>query len=520
MNIVITMAGHSRRFNEAGYAGPKALLSVGNKPMIEHVINMFDLDSCKYFIVVNNQQVEHLPGLEDYLLNLAPRVQVTVVDSHELGPVYSSLQIKGIEDDDEIILTYCDFIVEWNYPLFLRHIRGSDGAIVSFRGFHPASFGNTYYAYLRVDEQNHMLELREKLAFTDKREYEHASAGIYYYKHWSMFRSYAEAYLEKGTNELPEVYASLLYNDMVNDGLEVMVHEANKFICLGTPSDLEQYQFWWNYFINKRKSTNTEYDNTQKKIGLIPMAGEGSRFKNYGYRVAKPLITVQDMPMVVLAAKSLPYQSHWIFLARQDDIDRHPIKKTLRNIYPDCIIQGIKKTTSGQAATCLLAQENIDDNAELTIASCDYETVYDPSAWQKILDDPTIDGAIWTFRLKSLPVKNLNAFAYCRVGDDGNTITEVVEKQTISNTPSLDPLVVGTFWYRRGSDFKRGARTLIENNITVNGEYYIGTSINNLITKGLRFVIFDVEQWISFGNPFELKIMEYWHDYFERNKYI
>lgn len=517
MNIVITMAGHSRRFNEAGYAGPKGLLTVGNKPMIEHVINMFDLDSCKYFIVVNNQQVEHTPGLEDYLSNLAPRVQIIVVDSHELGPVYSSLQIEGIEDDDEVIVTYCDFIVEWNYPLFLRHIRGSDGAVVSFRGFHPASFGDTYYAYLRVDEQNHMLELREKISFTDKREDEHASAGIYYYKNWGMFRSYGEAYLEKGTNELPEVYASLLYNDMVDDGLEVTVHEANKFICLGTPSDLEQYQFWWSYFVNDRKSTNIENDKSIKKIGLIPMAGEGSRFKKYGYRVAKPLITVQDMPMVVLAAKSLPYQSNWIFLARQDDIDRHPIKKTLRDIYPECVVQGINKTTLGQAATCLLAQENIDDNAELTIASCDYETIYDPSAWKKILDDQTIDGAIWTVRLKSLPVKNANSFAYCRLGDDGNTIIEVVEKKTISNTPSLDPLVVGTFWYRRGSDFKRGAKNLIENNITVNGEFYIGTSINNLITKGLRFVIFDVEQWISFGDPFELKIMEYWHDYFERN---
>lgn len=517
MNIVITMAGHSRRFTEAGYAGPKGLLNVGNKPMIEHVINMFDLESCKYFIVVNNQQVKHTQGLEDYLSNLAPRVQITVVDSHELGPVYSSLQIEGIEDDDEVIVTYCDFIVEWNYPLFLRHIRGSDGAIVSFRGFHPASFGNTYYAYLRVDGQNNMLELREKLSFTDKREDEHASAGIYYYKNWGLFKSYGEAYLEKGTNELPEVYASLLYNDMVDNGLEVIVHEANKFICLGTPSDLEQYQFWWSYFKIDRKSTNIENDKNKKKIGLIPMAGEGSRFKNYGYRVPKPLITVQDMPMVVLAAKSLPYQSNWIFLARQDDIDRYPIKKTLRDIYPECVIQGIKKKTLGQAATCLLAQEKIDDNAELTIASCDYETVYDPSAWQKILNDPSIDGAIWTVRLKSLPVRDTNAFAYCRVGDDGNTITEVVEKKIISNTPSLDPLVVGTFWYRRGSDFKQGAKSLIENNITVNGEYYIGKSINNLITKGLRFVIFDVEKWISFGDPFELKIMEYWHDYFERN---
>ena len=218
--------------------------------------------------------------------------------------------------------------------------------------------------------------------------------------------------------------------------------------------------------------------------------------------------------MVIRAVNSIPEQTEWIFIARQEDLDRHPLESTLRKIYPTCIIEGTKNTTSGQAATCLLVEDKIDDNAELIIASCDYETMYDPGLWQDILNDESIDGAIWTVRLKSLPVKDPNAFAYCRLADDGVTVKEVIEKQTISDTPNLDPLVVGTFWYRRGLDFKRGATSLIENNVTVNGEHYVGTSINNLIKEGLRFVIFDVDQWISFGDPFELQVMEYWHDYF------
>jgi molybdopterin-guanine dinucleotide biosynthesis protein A len=58
VNIIIPMAGHSRRFIESGYQGPKALLPVGEQNMISHVVNMFDTTACKYHIVINSQQLE------------------------------------------------------------------------------------------------------------------------------------------------------------------------------------------------------------------------------------------------------------------------------------------------------------------------------------------------------------------------------------------------------------------------------------------------------------------------------
>jgi len=133
-----------------------------------------------------------------------------------------------------------------------------------------------------------------------------------------------------------------------------------------------------------------------------------------------------------------------------------------------------------------------------------------------LVNDPSIDGVIWTYRTRGLPLKNPQAFAYCEVAEDGFQITRIVEKSTISDTPHLDPLVVGTFWYRRAADFKAGANNLINNDIRINGEHYVGTSINHLIDKSLKFVIFDIEQWISFGDPFELQVAEYWDEYFLR----
>ena len=61
------MAGNSSRFYSAGYSEPKALLPVGGSKMIEHVINMFDPNICKYHIVVNSEQLVAYPNLKKIL---------------------------------------------------------------------------------------------------------------------------------------------------------------------------------------------------------------------------------------------------------------------------------------------------------------------------------------------------------------------------------------------------------------------------------------------------------------------
>lgn len=515
MQIIIPMAGHSRRFDMAGYKGPKALLKVGEKQMISHVVEMFSPDDVFHFIV-NKIQIHSNPNLVNNLKKLVSFCNVIIIEPHEDGPVKSIIEVNNIDPEDEVIICYCDFTVNWDYNSFKRHIFGSDGAIVSFKGFHPASFGDTYYAYMRTNKDE-FIELREKQSFTDNRIEEQASAGIYYFKKWKTVKNYGKDLLKHCKKNLCEAYVSLLFNPMQKDGLKILIHEVQNFICLGTPQDFEQYEFWFNYF-NKERSFINNYEERNKSITLIPMAGNGQRFKEEGFRTTKPLIMVGKKNMLQRAYECLPKSNLGIFLPRESDYKKHPISKLINKLVKRNVIIPIKKNTKGQAITCLFAKKYLLENKELFIASCDYEHHYNFNKWNEILQDKTIDGAIWTYRMKSGIIKNPSSFAYCQVSnDDKKTVVKIIEKKTISPKPENDPLVTGTFWLRQSKDILYAIETMINEDILVNGEYYVGTSINQLIKKGKKIVIFDVDSWISFGDPFELKIYEYWKDYFEQS---
>ena len=53
---------------------------------------------------------------------------------------------------------------------------------------------------------------------------------------------------------------------------------------------------------------------------------------------------------------------------------------------------------------------------------------------------------------------------------------------------------------------KRGAK--------INNEYYVDMAINDAISMGLRCVVFEIESYICWGTPNDLKTFEYWQDCF------
>jgi len=250
MKIVIPMAGKSRRFFEAGYTLPKMLLPVGGRTMIEEIVDLFNAENDNYLFVISESDNKKY-NLSKFLRTVSVNKSIYIIKSHNLGPAYSLLQISDkISPKEEVIVNYCDFLLEWDYPSFLRKVRewSYSGGLVSFKGFHPASLGNTYYAYMRVNDRNELLELREKICFSDNRVEEHASTGTYYFKKWEYVLRFGRKLIDNSIKAGNEYYPSLIYNYMNDAGLKSLVFEADKFICLGTPEDYEQYKFWFDFF--------------------------------------------------------------------------------------------------------------------------------------------------------------------------------------------------------------------------------------------------------------------------------
>ena len=88
-------------------------------------------------------------------------------------------------------------------------------------------------------------------------------------------------------------------------------------------------------------------------------------------------------------------------------------------------------------------------------------------------------------------------------------------KKAIKN-PEKDPIVIGTFTFRRSKDFHAALKRLTLRNGRINGEFYVDSLINDAIESGLRCHVFEVDSYLCWGTPNELKTFEYWQSCFHK----
>ena len=149
----------------------------------------------------------------------------------------------------DVIISYCDFLLDWDYKKFKREIFEYDYGITSFKGFHPSSFTGTLYCYLKV-KNNLVRDLSEKKSFTRNTSEEFASTGSYYFKDFDIFKEYSLKALNSKLlkKNFKEIYVSLPYLFLLKEKKKILNFEVNKFISLGTPKDYNEYINWQNFF--------------------------------------------------------------------------------------------------------------------------------------------------------------------------------------------------------------------------------------------------------------------------------
>lgn len=229
---------------------------------------------------------------------------------------------------------------------------------------------------------------------------------------------------------------------------------------------------------------------------LIPMAGEGSRFKAENYTFPKPLIDVKGCPMIQRVVENLKFEATYIFLVRQEHLDTYSGLRDLLNSITDhkCKIITVPGLTEGAACTALLAEKELDPNDSLLIANSDQIIEYSPENFLSLVRHTSLDGMIFTF-YASHP-----KWSFVKLDSHG-CINEVAEKKPISNIATC-----GIYWFRKAGEFTQSAHEMIEKNIRTNNEFYIAPVFNELIEKGKSILPFFVEKMHGIGTPEDLRV--------------
>lgn len=229
---------------------------------------------------------------------------------------------------------------------------------------------------------------------------------------------------------------------------------------------------------------------------VIPMAGRGSRFQTAGYTFPKPLIDVNNKPMIQTVVENLNMPGRYIFLVLDEHYEKYALKYLLPLITKpnECEIIRINQVTEGALCTVMLAKDLLNCGDELLIANSDQWVDWDSSHFLKYMQNKKADGGILTF------TSTHPKWSFARLDELSSKVVEVAEKKPISNIAT-----VGIYYFRHGAVFTQCAYDMIKKNIRVNNEFYICPVYNEMIEHGLNIYNYPVAEMHGLGTPEDLQ---------------
>ena len=238
---------------------------------------------------------------------------------------------------------------------------------------------------------------------------------------------------------------------------------------------------------------------------VIPMAGQGKRFKDADITKPKFMIEIKNKTLFEWSLDSLPVEisRKIIFVCLEEHEKEFNVSKFIKNIMKkrytkiNYEIVYLEKTTRGQVETVLRAKQLMDSENPLIIYNIDTHFI---STRLKskilILKNQNIDGVLGCFTSDD---ENLSFVEL----DEKGLVKRVREKEKISSLAST-----GLYVFSNVRQFVEAAETMIKNDRKVKGEFFVSEIYNILLKSGKKFEIDIAEEFIPFGTPEDIKKFE------------
>ena len=196
---------------------------------------------------------------------------------------------------------------------------------------------------------------------------------------------------------------------------------------------------------------------------IMPMAGLGSRMNR---DIPKHLIPVNHRPMFLEALHTFhpDWMQHQVVLVMREE----HLEATRPFLTDNMNVVVTQHVTSGPAATVLLAEHYITDDALFTL-NCDQVFMWNGAS--RISEMMHLQAGVFVF--PSMDAK----CSFVQLNDAGCAM-QFAEKQVISNLA-----LSGVHYWKHGTDFIRSCKNMMADDVRVNNEHYISMTYNYLLDE-------------------------------------
>ena len=247
---------------------------------------------------------------------------------------------------------------------------------------------------------------------------------------------------------------------------------------------------------------------------IIPMSGQGQRFKNAGYTLPKPFIQISGKPMVQHVIDMYPGVEDILFIVNKahfNDLDLN-LKNRLLEIAPNSEIGVIDDHKFGPAWAIKQAKEFIKLDVPVVVNYCDFACIWNFSEFKKELYSG-IDGLIATYSGFHPHMLRNSQYAYLKL-DESDKVVQIQEKHPFTSTPMSEPASSGTYGFRTGQILLDAIEVQITNRDAYNNEFYSSLTFKNMISSGKIVKKFQIDRFFQWGTPEDFEDFKKQKDFF------
>ena len=232
-------------------------------------------------------------------------------------------------------------------------------------------------------------------------------------------------------------------------------------------------------------------------IIIIPIGGNGLRFKKNNYSYPKALIEVNDNPILFHLLDNLNLQKiDCIYITYNKVYKNYDFEDLISEKYTNynfkfmCLIED----TKGTAETVYLTLKDIKIDQSVLCLDCDNFYTHN------IINQWNGNNSVFVFKDSS---KKPN-YSYCIAEE--NMLKNIIEKEKIS-----DLACTGAYGFNSSDVLKKWCKYIIDNNIKSKEEFYMSTVIKHMLTKNINFNIKEVlnKDYFTLGTPEKLEEYKY-----------
>lgn len=238
MTILFLLAGRASRFKEAGYSIPKSLIRLKNKPMIKWATDSLKFIKKKKLIFVCLREHEELHNISKELKKLyGSDITILLTSGITEGAAVSALLARDfINNDEELIISNADqFFAAGDFEKEIgKKKKDYSGMIPVFEATHSR------WSFAKVNDKGFVIEVAEKVPISN-----HATVGVYYFKHGKDFVWAAEEMIRKDIRRNNEFYVCPVFNDLIGRGDKIRAVTADVMWSMGTPEDVAYFEKYY-----------------------------------------------------------------------------------------------------------------------------------------------------------------------------------------------------------------------------------------------------------------------------------